>query len=305
MISEKKLLHALFENCRQSNAEISKRTHLSKQAVGYHIQRLENQKVILGYTCGVDKTKLGFQRYVLFFQFLEGADLQSTVSLLRKYPEFSTLIECLGKWDLYLTAWVKSVQHLDVLLMKCTSLLPIKRTSVLQVVCSKMQLYEIMAPNMNRQIQKIRNEKSTIKIDELDNQIIGALKNNAKEPLKNIANMIRLSLPATAKRINRLIKTGVISRLFAALNLSKYGYQEVQFLCNVSAKNYKNIDKIYQHLEHQKEVSYILKTIGEWNLCFSIYISSADDLRRFINSINKEFSGIINDYETLLIGHVI
>ena len=87
--------------------------------------------------------------------------------------------------------------------------------------------------------------------------------------------------------------------------MAKLGYQEYQFLCKIDSRKYHLIDHFIDFLKTIKEVSYILQTIGEWNLCFSVYCNNPEDLRSFIKKINSHSDNILVDYDTVIIGHVV
>ena len=67
-------------------------------------------------------------------------------------------------------------------------------------------------------------------MDAIDLKLITTLQRNARTPLKEIAKEIYLSSPATASRIERLEKDGVISGYEARLDLKKLGLPITAFI---------------------------------------------------------------------------
>ncbi len=67
-------------------------------------------------------------------------------------------------------------------------------------------------------------------MDAIDLKLITILQNNARTPLKEIAKEIYLSSPATAARIERLEKDGIISGYEARLDLKKVGLPITAFI---------------------------------------------------------------------------
>jgi len=63
-LKDKKILEQLQKNCRQSIAEIAKKTKLPRDVVVYRIKKLEEKKVIKSHHSFLDPQKLGYPLYV-------------------------------------------------------------------------------------------------------------------------------------------------------------------------------------------------------------------------------------------------
>ncbi|WP_295729486.1 Lrp/AsnC family transcriptional regulator [uncultured Limosilactobacillus sp.] len=69
-----------------------------------------------------------------------------------------------------------------------------------------------------------------MKIDAIDNQILHILSENSRIKLKELADLIHLSAPATKQRILNLQDSGVIARYTIDINHFKLGYTLHVFL---------------------------------------------------------------------------
>lgn len=67
-------------------------------------------------------------------------------------------------------------------------------------------------------------------MDAIDLKIITLLQQNARMPLKILAEQVFLSSPATAARIEKLEREGIISGYSAVLDLKKIGFPIVAFI---------------------------------------------------------------------------
>ena len=67
-------------------------------------------------------------------------------------------------------------------------------------------------------------------MDNIDLKIISLLQQNARMPLKAIAQSVFLSSPATAARIERLEEAGIISGYRAEIDLKKLGFPVIAFI---------------------------------------------------------------------------
>jgi len=61
-------------------------------------------------------------------------------------------------------------------------------------------------------------------LDKIDQTILKILQENAKTPLKEIANQVYLSTPAVSARIEKMEKEGIITGYQAQINPEALGY---------------------------------------------------------------------------------
>lgn len=67
-------------------------------------------------------------------------------------------------------------------------------------------------------------------MDSIDLKIVTILQKNARIPLKSLASLVYLSSPATAARIERLEREGVISSYSANIDLKRVGLPITAFI---------------------------------------------------------------------------
>lgn len=67
-------------------------------------------------------------------------------------------------------------------------------------------------------------------MDQIDRQILSALRKNSRIPLKKLAEQVFLSPPAVAARIERLQEEGVIIGFSTAVDIEKLGYPLLAYI---------------------------------------------------------------------------
>lgn len=67
-------------------------------------------------------------------------------------------------------------------------------------------------------------------MDAIDLKLITLLQKNARTPLKQLAEQVFLSSPATASRIERLEKEGIIKGYSAIIDMKKSGFPIISFI---------------------------------------------------------------------------
>ena len=67
-------------------------------------------------------------------------------------------------------------------------------------------------------------------MDNIDKKIINLLQENARIPLKTLAEQVFLSSPAVSARIEHLEKSGIITKYEAKVNHNKLGFLITAFI---------------------------------------------------------------------------
>ncbi|MBU1643711.1 MAG: Lrp/AsnC family transcriptional regulator [Nanoarchaeota archaeon] len=95
------ILQELTKNARQTSLELSKKISQTERIVRYRIQKLENQKIILGYRPFINTHLLGFKYYKLFIQLkdITKQDLQKIKTYITQNPNVVYNTEALGGYD--------------------------------------------------------------------------------------------------------------------------------------------------------------------------------------------------------------
>jgi Lrp/AsnC family leucine-responsive transcriptional regulator len=118
--TDRTLLVELQADARLSLAELGRRVGLSPPAVADRLQRLERGGVITGYRAEVDPRALGYPLGVVIRVRPAPRQIAKVAELARATPE---LVEChriTGEDCFFMTAHVRSVEHLEELIDRFT-----------------------------------------------------------------------------------------------------------------------------------------------------------------------------------------
>lgn len=113
---DKKILRELQENCRQSIAEIAKKTKLPRDVVVYRIKKLEESKVIKKHHSSLDPQKLGYPLYVyvLFSLYNIKPELEKRfVNYLKNHKQIIYVAKNSGKYDFTIGICAKDYKEFD------------------------------------------------------------------------------------------------------------------------------------------------------------------------------------------------
>ena len=122
-------------------------------------------------------------------------------------------------------------------------------------------------------------------MDSIDLKLITLLQKNARTPLKNLAEQVYLSSPATAARIDRLEKEGIIVSYEAQLDLKKLDMPITAFV---------NLDldpaqkpAFYPFICSHPNVLECNCVTGRYSQLIKVAFDSTEALDAFIGELNK------------------
>ncbi len=111
-----RLLEALHEDARLSNAELGRRIGMSAPSVAERVRRLEERGVITGYGARVDASKLGYALTLSIRVRPLPGRMEQAVELLRASDEIVRCDRVSGDDCFVATAHVRDVAHMEALI---------------------------------------------------------------------------------------------------------------------------------------------------------------------------------------------
>jgi Lrp/AsnC family transcriptional regulator, leucine-responsive regulatory protein len=115
-----RLLHELQQDARVSLAELGRRVGLSAPAVAERLQRLESERVILGYRAELDPAAVGYPLTAVVRIRPAPRQLPKVAEVARAAPEVVECHRITGEDCYLLKAHVRSVTHLEELIDQFT-----------------------------------------------------------------------------------------------------------------------------------------------------------------------------------------
>jgi len=120
-------------------------------------------------------------------------------------------------------------------------------------------------------------------MDDIDREIIEILKRNARTPYTTIAKKLGLSEAAIRKRINKLLRQGVIKRFTIEYSLQN----EIKAVVLVKTSPQVPVFKISKEIANLQGVDHVYEITGEYDVLAVIRASNVLALDSIINSIRN------------------
>lgn len=122
-------------------------------------------------------------------------------------------------------------------------------------------------------------------MDAIDLKIITLLQNNARMPLKLLAEQVFLSSPATAARIEKLEREGILESYTANINLKKAGYPIIAFIQLDLDPKLK--PTFYPFIRSNPNVLECNCVTGRYSQLIKVAFESTEALDAFIGELNS------------------
>ena len=122
-------------------------------------------------------------------------------------------------------------------------------------------------------------------MDNIDRKILTILQDNARTPLKVIAEQVFLSSPAVSARIERLEAAGLITSYQAQLSAAAMGYQIKAFISLEVEPRQK--PEFYPYIEKCPNVMECNCVTGDYSMLVEVCFHTTQELDQFINQLHR------------------
>ena len=301
---DKKLLTALDENSRYTNAQLARKIQLSKPAVEYRLKRFEKNNIIFEYFTVIDFTKLGYSQYKIYFKFQNTSppDEQKITNYWTGDKASVWVGQIRGRWDLAVSIIAKSNFEFGKILSAFMNKFSkfILEKDVLLTEYSPIYQREYLTPTKQKEF--VYGAPSEIyKLDEADTKILSVLSTNARIPIIELAEKTKLTRDIINYRIKKMTSEGILNQYRCYLNLQNININHYKIILRTKNLNQELEDELKEYINKHKKATQFLKLIGSWDLEIEFETENEDELYKILNDLRTKFSGIIRDYDIIRI----
>ena len=122
-------------------------------------------------------------------------------------------------------------------------------------------------------------------MDNIDRKILTILQQNARTPLKVIAEQVFLSSPAVSARIERLESAGYILGYQAQLSCAAMGY-EIKAFINLDMDPQRK-PEFYPYIQSCPHVVECNCVTGDYSMLIEVLFGTTQELDQFINHLQQ------------------
>ena len=135
-------------------------------------------------------------------------------------------------------------------------------------------------------------------MDDLDRQLIGLLRGNARLPAATVARTLRVARGTVQNRIARLEQEGVIAGYTVRL-AAPDGDRRITALMLIAVEG-NNVEKVLRSLRGDASVSALHTTNGRWDIIAELRADTLEEFDRVLSRIRR-IEGVANSETNLLL----
>jgi Lrp/AsnC family transcriptional regulator, leucine-responsive regulatory protein len=309
-LKDKKILYELDKNSRQPNSEIARHVHLSKQVVGFRIQKLIADKIISFFYTVIDTSKLGFTLHKNFVRLrnITKEKEKEFIEYIKSNPNVVWAASSDGRYDFIFSTWAKDVESLDRILKEINNKFGtfIYERQVATILKGQYLPRDYLLDKKRASFggASFGAVAKKVNLDKVDWQILLDLGKNARTSAVNISQKPEISADAVGDRLKKMRKLGVITGYTIVPNESKYPYMHYKILISLKNISEKIEQDIIDYCKANPNIVYIVKALGEWDFEVDVEVESIEKFRELMMNLKSRFQNDLRDYSSLLIYQV-
>jgi DNA-binding Lrp family transcriptional regulator len=278
-----RLISALDTNGRASYAELSRSLGISISTISKKVKSLLNDKIIQIQAIP-NPNRLGQTAHALVAIRTSVNKLEDVCKRLEVYPSIDLLAAVFGRFNLVASVQFTNWDDLhDFISSVIAAIDCITDMEVFFAKENKKRFYHILSTK--------DNEKSTIKIDDVDRKIINALCVDGRASVSDLAKMFNLNISSVSKRLSHLFEENVI-RVQAHVDYNKVGYHARAFVL-IRAQN-NMIESICRTINNFTEVQTVITLINGYDIFLGTVSYDSESLYNLVNEKIAVIPGVLN-----------
>ncbi|MBP9838728.1 MAG: Lrp/AsnC family transcriptional regulator [Proteobacteria bacterium] len=297
-------------NAGISFSSLGRKLNTSKVTASNLIERLVSRKVILGYSAVIDLSKIGYTAYGVFIKLknITEKDYDKLITKISSHSSVHGIAECGGPYDLMFTINAEQIYTLHEVLSslqqgyarffqdcKISTRVTVNYYSR-EYLKRKMKL-----PREYSFSRTLRKSKSQLPLDDLDKKILNILAGNARIPITEIANKLKVARSTITNRITALESNKVIIGYLSRIQSPSYGYQVFQLRITLQNKSPQIVEQIFKWATTEPCIVHVVNVIANWDFEVTCEVPHQDELQKIIRRLNSYGTDIISDLEVALV----
>ncbi|MCB9370732.1 AsnC family transcriptional regulator [Candidatus Woesearchaeota archaeon] len=300
------LLLALYENSRKSNRQLAKSLGISKETIGKKIEEFSTEKLIRGFSLGINYAKLGFHEYhiLIRFSYIDTEQIEKLISFLERHPNTNWIGKSFGRYDLKVNVMVQNPVQITKIIRDISS-----QVSIIEEIDSLYTVEKIKAAPQ-KYLQNLFSDKIEVKsfektpkktkkeekmvLDANDKNLLYVLGNNPRGTYAAISQACNLSPESLRYRIKRLEEMELITGYSIVFNANHFN--KIWCLAFFTVEPAK-LPKLKEKILEKNNVTTFFETLGKWNMTINFSASTIQELEQTMSELRAEFSKSIRSFD--------
>jgi Lrp/AsnC family transcriptional regulator, regulator for asnA, asnC and gidA len=287
------ILKELLRDGRKSFTALAKDCQASKDVIWKHYKEMEKAGIIVGATIQYNYPGFGFEGVGVILVNVESQHTNEVLSRLRKFSTIRPFRQYDSLYNIGIIANLRKLSDLDSIKEELRRQNPVNsiRTYLWTGVRNTPENLSMgLLQKTSFQQDEVEPKKIVLaegnwNVDELDLQIVDKLTSDGRVAFSNIGLELGVSTDTVARRYSKLVDSGLI-KVSIQINPVKLGYKGI-LNCYLSVSSQAVMKNTIEKICKIPDVSYIVKTVGEYDLQVSILIRGIEEIYRNNEEIIK------------------
>ena len=260
---------------------------------------MQDEGIIKNFWTAINTFKLGYQVYRIYinFQYVSSPIKEKIISHFINHRNVWAVISLKAEVDFDVIVWVKDIYEFYKFWDKTLDEFEDYFAKVVISVYVEAFNYKksFLLPNHNEKENRLLYRTTcggkSVEIDKIDYGLLNELAVNARMPLIDLAEKLRISSQTVNYRIHNLIKNGVINAFRVNVDLATFGLQHYKL--DIYLRDHKQRNAIWNYLKENPCCDTLNVAVGWCDLEFEVVVGNVDQLGKIMDDINSKFPNAI------------
>ncbi len=300
-----RLLWHLDNNARLPVAELARHIGVSRQTCDYRLEKLLQEKVLLGFIASVDIHRIGYLSYRVYYRFRSiGAEKRNEIfEHLILHPNTLWVVTTAGEWDMEVVFVARNFVHFNNLLkefhVKFGHAFARSNISMSPVSYHFKRDYLIGAQRAQFSPTFYGFEPRVESWDETDFLILDGLSKNCRCTNDELAEKIGVAPQTLRIRLQKLEAEHVIPSYRILIDLPKISRSYFKLMLAFESISEKDEKRIYNLCAERNFVIYLTEVLGDWQMELEVETSGREEVQTLLDDVRSAFPHTIRHYEIL------
>lgn len=293
---DKRILHALESDTRQSKASIAEQLQSSKTVVSYRINRLEKRKVITGYDCISNQAAMGLLSFGLLIKF-RGLFLEEQKQILNRMTmskKFDWVMATTGNWDAIAVAAASDAHAFNRLLEEFFGQYGqyVKEYNFYIDYAGSISGHNYLYTKPYPAVLAYHNLGTDVVLDAMESSVFKMVQKSPQISLLTIAQRLDKTYATIQTKYQSLLTKGILLKSVPTIDHHVLGYENTICLYNIAPHPVRLGELLAFCKEHPNIVRYS-RCLGHVNVILDIHSRNTRQLKEILGMISKKFSDVI------------
>lgn len=301
---DRKILAELDKNARQSNNQIGKKVRLSKEVVKYRIDKMISAGIIVRFHTITNYFKLGIYKYKLYLRFTNASKekIEEIGQYFLKHKKTEWDVISTGRWDMMVGFLVRNVNEFDDEVQRVMD----KFSDYIQEKAVTTTLYLVhnergFLGSKKSEVVYHTSKDPKEKIDALDEEIIKTITNNARMPVTEIAERLKVTPRIIQYRIKDMERRNIILAYKVHLNPKAMERTFCKAIIYLANTNQEKTNQFISYVSSIEDVVWPMKVMGSWDFELDCEVENYDRFQDIILDLKAKFPTLIKNHEFCIV----